>query len=704
MTSAIALLALSSAAVSQNLAQYRLDREGAIRASTVRTFTLALGTPVEKHRWVSLAGVKASGEQFQVWLLSAGYPPPTLPAARSATARYLVREGTARPREYRHQVTKEAVLPAMGGWEHLMPRPSAGTSGEFPERVRYLGQGYVREKLETVSPVQPPPDPVIVELRPDLLIGPASNRRQKDETRRYDQSDYEYVRLTLADYREMAAAGITCVAVDQEQARWAEDLGLYYWGAIPLPFPELLYRSQYLGPALYLDEPAVGTRDHVLRPRLEKDPAFRKTITPQVAFEEFAKYFDHARLEGAPRAMMRGLAARADVDLGDLNFPQQNLYSWETMVSTAAYQLSRGWQAPDAMVFEPPGRLGTRRTVPEMNMTYGTQLPAGDSRSLIDIVIGFLRGATRMTEKSWGISIYGAVDRADTFGWLTRAYDLGATRFFFWDNYQLACVPYGEYLVMARHLTAHARSRPPRDLERLRRAGEVAILLPPGYDLGHVHMGKGNLWGIGELNLERQNRHGVTYRAVMSNFFAEIERCLRLGIAFDLLWDLPDAAPKGYRELVRIREDGKVEVRTGDAQMVLDRARTPERAPGPPPGLDVTLLSDRNTEGVQVTARARVVETSAPVYYTLGADASGTYHNAMVAWELYGPGEEDYRFLAPEGLKPLVRGNEVEIRFRLDRPGAYRLRAATVDWVGRSTVVWKRLTVATSADGRLALR
>ena len=25
-----------------------------------------------------------------------------------------------------------------------------------------------------------------------------------------------------------------------------------------LPYPELLYRSQYLGPSLYLDEPAVG--------------------------------------------------------------------------------------------------------------------------------------------------------------------------------------------------------------------------------------------------------------------------------------------------------------------------------------------------------------------------------------------------------------------------------------------------------------
>ena len=51
-------------------------------------------------------------------------------------------------------------------------------------------------------------------------------------------------------------------------------------------------------------------------------------------------------------------------------------------------------------------------------------------------------------------------------------------------------------------------------------------------------MGRGNLWGLGELNLERRNREGVKYRTVMHNFFTEIERAIRLGIAFDLLWDL----------------------------------------------------------------------------------------------------------------------------------------------------------------------
>ena len=62
------------------------------------------------------------------------------------------------------------------------------------------------------------------------------------------------------------------------------------------------------------------------------------------------------------------------------------------------------------------------------------------------------------------------------------------------------------------------------------------------------------------------------------------------------------------------------------------------------------------------------------------------YHNAKVAWELYGPGEEDYLFLRPDNLKPRVReiagADEIEATVRLRRPGSYRLRAATVDTAG----------------------
>jgi len=696
------------------MAFYRLKYAVVVPSSMVRTFTLALGE-VEKsvtgdHQWVCLSATKANSEQFQIFLLSAGYPPLTLKAARSTTQRYLFQEGSAPAREYCHALTGEAVLPAIGGWEYLMPRPAHDASADdpFPAEVRYLGQTYARESLSQNAPVVPAVNARVIPLRPDVLIGQEGNSRQKDETRRYDNSDYEYMKLTRDDYRQMARAGINCVQVNAEQAPWAEELGLFYWGGgAVLKYPESLYRSQYLGPRLFLDEPAVGTRDYVLRPRLLKDEAFRQSITPQAAFEAFRGHYADA-LKGAPFELMRELAARPDVDIphagesvGDMHFPQENLFSWETMVATAAYELSQDPQVPEAFVFEPPGRVGTRRTLPELNMTYGVQMRPDAPLALTSIIYGFLRGAARLTHKTWGVSIYGQVQQEDSPWWLTHAYDLGATRFFFWDNGALAAVPFGEVLALARHLRTYANMHPRGDLSKLTQSAEVAILLPPGYNLGHVYMGRGPLWGIHELNLERTNQQGVKYRTVMSNFFVEIERCIKLGVGFDLLWDLPGLKLQGYRETVRIREDGKVQVDAEGESTVLAGPRVPPRAPGVPPALKVTLSATPVAGGLEISALAHVVEKSAPVYYTYGAARDGIVYNNRVAWELYGPAAQDHQFLAPENPVPQASpdgsGWDVRVSFKLSQPGHYRLRAATVDTVGRSSVVWRLLVV--SKDG-----
>jgi len=669
------------------VATYRHESGGEIPGSVVRTLRLALGP---------------NGESFSVWILTEGYPPASVTAARETTARYILQEGNTQALEFRHQFSGEAVLPSLGAWSHLFPRAADSVSSKsvFAEKTHYLGNVYLLERLDDSRNVPGPTNIRILKLLPDVLIGVPHNTRQKDETRRYDDSDYELIRLTKDDYDEMIEAGMNCLRVDNEQAGWVGRRDVFYWGigAEQVNYPECLYRSNYLGPILFLDEPAVCTRDHVIRPRLRKDPEFRKTITPQTVLEEFRKYFHEAKYEGNPTSLLRGLAARPDVDIGDMRFLQQNLYTWETMVSSALHQLGEGKsRPPSSMVFEPPGRVGTLRTLPEMNMAYNCQIPVDNPKNLIGIIYGFLRGAARLTDKGWGTSIYGQVDRADSFWFLTHAYDLGARQFFFWDTHRLACVPYSECLALARNLRAHAEAHPYRNLQRLKQAAEVAILLPPGYNLGHVYLGKGNLWGLGELNLERVNREGVKYRTVMGNFFTEIERCIRMGIAYDLLWDIEGHRLTGYRQVVRVREDGKVEVIVDGKNTLHNGPRTPGRPKGDPPRLAIELTTEANKTPLLVNARAFLSEGSSPVYYTLGANPRGIYRNVMVLWELYGPGEEDYRFLLSENREPRILDEgartKVEMRFTIRQPGRYRLRAATVDMAGRTTVVWKSITV-----------
>ena len=687
-------------------ANYILDSAQAPRESTVQRLVVSFG-PVETRaarlfQWLELDATKADGKRFRVWLLANAYPQGSPTLAATNLARYLLQEGDAQPKEFVHRVTGTPVLPSSGAWEFLWPRPEAGEfrDGVAAPRVVWLGHAYTLESSDRSGLTAVPPEPHRMELLPEVLVGVPSNTRTRDDRRRYDGSDYELVRLTRDDYTQMIRAGMNCLRVDAEQAGWLADEPVFVWGlgGKDAPFPEGLFRSTWLGPALFLDEPAVHTRDSIARPRLTKEPAFRKSITPQIMLREFTNLFHETIAQGAPWSLIKGFRSRSDVDLGTLNFPQRNLYSWETMIASAAWQLTAEPNGgPGAIVFEPPGRVGARRTLPEMNMAYGCQIPADNPTYLADLIFGFLRGAARAADKDWGVSIYGGVDQADAPLLLTHAYDLGAKYFFFWDNYQQACVPFGECLALARHLQAHTTSRPNRDDQRLKRTAEVAILLPPGYDLGHVHMGRGNLWGLGELNLERTNRHGITYRTVMGNFFTEIERCLRLGVAFDLLWDLDGLKLGDYREVVRVREDGRVEVIADERRSEHSGPRIPTRPAGAAPGLTVEL-SDGGERGPRtITARARVMEQAAHVYYTTGTDGHGVYHNARVLWELYGPNAEDYRVLLPIGANPRTtfdgQSAVVEREFRVEQPGRYRLRVATADLAGRSTVVWEEIIV-----------
>ncbi|MCL4694703.1 MAG: hypothetical protein KJ060_19600 [Candidatus Hydrogenedentes bacterium] len=689
-------------------ATYALEQSDSAKPANVIELTMNLG-PVDKWndavgQWLHLNAVTANGSQFRLWLLSQGWPSSDLKSAQASALRYVLQSGEDRPVEYRHRLTTRALLPTNGAWPYLLPRPFSSSDtlkpdDLFPPSIEYLGHQYVRRSRALGEPVAPPAEMRLVTLRPDVLTGLPHNTRQADETRRFDDSEYEYIPLTPDDYAAMIDAGLNCFNAPPDNLEWPKEAGVFYWGVggKDIVFPDDLYNPLYIGPALFLNEPAVVTRDHVLRPRLAEDPLFRKSISPAVALDAFKTHYAEVIETGTPTELIRGLAAREDVDLGSMSFDQTNVYSWETMISSAAHQLLFHPDTPDAIVFEPPGHVGTRRLLPDMNMNYGCQIPVTGSDHFIDIIIGFLRGAARASDKEWGISIYGSVERGESPAFLTRAYDLGATRFFYWDNARLACVPFSEVLALTRVLREHAKQYPNRDLERLRNAADVVILLPPGYNLGHVYMGKGILWGITELNLERRNSEGHTYRTIMGNAFTEIERCLRLGIAFDLLWDLPAISTDGYREIVRVREDGKVEIIDGTSRSVLDGPRMPERPEGASPQLALALSTANGKAPFSITATAQVREGSAPVYYSREPDAKGVHHNQVVAWELYGPEEEDYTCRVPAIVPGTVtedpdRNYEVNAEIRIDAPGTYRLRAATTDLAGRSAVVWNDIT------------
>lgn len=674
--------------------------------SVVQKFELTVGA-VEKinkiaYQWLQLSAEKVNNQTLSVWILTSEYPSGLVKTAQKNITRYIFSSSDYTPTEFVNQTDGGVVLPNTGAWKHLFPRTEKGTEPikSLEENVKFLGLEYKLNSHEQADISSYPNETHVVSLTPDLLIGVPHNAKVKDETRRYDESDYEYVPLTKENYLEMIENGMNVFNVNAEQVEWIKTKNVYYWGigGSDVSYPECLYTSNYIGPAIFFDEPMVHVRDYVLKPKFKEDPSLRKTITPQLYFEEFKHEYHEAKYERSPIRLLKDLSKREDVSIGDMDFLQQNIYTWETMPSSAIYQLTEGDKStPYAMVFEPPGRLGARRVLPELNMSFDCQIPADDPKNLIGIIKSFLRGAARASNKEWGISIYGQVMRSEAFWYMTHAYDQGATLFFYWDSYQLAAVPYSEYLALSKNLREHSKNFPNRNLEKLKHAAEVAILLPPGYNLGHVKMGIGNFGGMPELNMERINSKGVKYRDVMNNFYIEIERCIRLGVEYDSYWNLQDLELNDYREIVVIREDGNVEVIKNGMTKILDSARKPKRPDGVSPQLSVEIKSS-NEKGVSIiSARADVTEGSSPIYYTQGAGKDGIYKNTYVLWELYGPEEEDYTDFWKDRWDVLVSESDnsanVEIKFNIDRPGNYRLKVSTSDLAGRSKVIWKEINI-----------
>ena len=674
--------------------------------SVVQKFDLTVGAIEEineiPYQWLKVTAEKVNKQTFSVWILASKYPSEIIKTAQKNIRRYIHSTSNSIPIEFVNQTTGDAVLPNTGVWKHLLPRLKNGSNpiNIFGQQVMYLGHEYnLMDNVHSKVPLTPKLTEVI-SLTPDLLIGVPHNSKVKNETRRYDESDYEYVELTKANYFEMIENGMNVFNVNAEQVKWIEKENIYYWGigGEDVSYPECFYTSNYIGPAIFFDEPMVHTRDQVLKPKFKEDPSLRKKITPKIYFEEFKKEFHEAKYERSPILLLKGLNERKDVDIGDMDFLQQNIYTWETMPSSALYQLSEGDKStPYAMVFEPPGRLGSMRVLPELNMSFDCQIPADDPKNLIGIIKGFLRGAARVTDKKWGISIYGQVIHSEAYWYMTHAYDQGASLFFYWDSYQLAAVPYSEYLALSKNLRKHSKNFPNRDLEKLKQTAEIAILIPPGYNLGHVKMGIGNIGGLPELNMERINSHGVKYRDVMSNFYIEVERCIRLGIEYDLFWNLSNIELKGYREIVEIREDGKVAVIKNGKHEILNSARIPERPDGVFPQLYVNLESSREGDNSVITARAKVIKGSSPIYYTQGAGKDGIYRNSYVLWELYGPEEEDYTdFWNDRWNVSVTESNDsatAEIEFKIEKPGNYRLKVSATDLAGRSKVDWKEINI-----------
>jgi hypothetical protein len=455
--------------------------------------------------------------------------------------------GTGECLEYRDRHTGRALAP---GWadfaRHFLPRPALGSRRQsgLPETCELLGQVLTLHHARTNAAWPVWPEPRLLALDPELLVG--TSRSVKDtEGRRLPQQperrDYHYVAFAAADYRAMIDVGVNLFPIQPDQEEWVRSEPVFYLreaaGTPPLRFPADLYRANYLGPVMFMDEPSIlmtGDTNIHRTLRYFSDAAALIEKRTRVTYESAGGY-------GA-RHLAHSLVGRG-LNLGDLDLRQDDLPSWETLYETTFYQMRGGGAG---IVHE--GRYQFEAFDAAVERFTGTRR-RHSAEELLQYHYAFLRGGTRLFHKFWGTAIYGQCDTNLAPRALTLAYDMGARYLWFWTSDHDHHVPWAEQMELVRRLRAHEKAHPRPSIRAEAAGADAVILVPDGCFLSFE-----NLWWVRVLDKEGKNEASQKYRRLMQRALAVVEDCFARRLSFDISVD-DGRVISGYGRVVRITDE-----------------------------------------------------------------------------------------------------------------------------------------------------
>lgn len=470
---------------------------------------------------------------------AASGPAVSAAAAPIAFRRYVLGiEATGERLEYRDVHTPRALLPPWRAFEDLFVPGRARGSGEedgVAQTAEYLGHVLTLQWVGRGVPWAEWDGVKALDLDPELLVGTSRNFRDA-EGRRLPQvperRNYTYVPFAREEYPVMMEAGINCYIVDDRQFEWVRGEPVFHWrrGGKNIAFPADLYRSNYLGSVMFLDEPGII---------MVGDENIHKTL----------RYFADAAavLQKRIRASYRGTGSygafnlegalvSAGVNLGDLRIEGHDYPAWETLFETAHYQLEAGLAG---IVHEGRYRLdvfdaAVARFVggPPGGAQAADAPRKHTARELLRYHFGILRGAARAFGGSWGTSIYGQCDPAIAPEAMALAYDMGARYVWFWTSDHDHHMPWPEQLRLARGLKDHAAKHPRPSIRGQLPVLDAAIVLPYGY-----FPSLEDLWWVRVLDREGKDEASRRYRRLMRGVIAEFHRAVDAGEDFDITID-----------------------------------------------------------------------------------------------------------------------------------------------------------------------
>ncbi len=477
-------------------------------------------------------------------------PEPEKPDAH----RYVFLPGEGPALEYIDTSTGKALLPGFEFFSNLLPHASPDDP-EFPFfRVgRYLGHPVLLE-CRGKGAVDRIPEWQTLKLDPHLTIGTSRNFRDPGGGRLYfpgkpdppGRPDYERVEFDRNDYDELIdRVGMNMFTVKPAQRPMVQDRPVFFVSPLEgARIPEILYRSNYRGASMFMDEPAVLIKE--LGDAESPGEAANRLVQAIRSYAPTSHRYGSGYLSAAIQ--------EAGYDLGDLRIVEE-FPVWETVTSAIWYEFKAGLR----------GYIHESRFQPEsfsrqVRECLSLDFPV-DPVKCMDFHFAWFRGASRYFGRPWGMAIYGQMDLETARMVFQRAYDQGAQYLWFWTSDHGHHVPYEEQKKHARQLRDYEAKHPRPPLGELVSKADVAVALPYGYLLDDWVFDHHCLWRNEEhLGLDKENGHGATIGDVLARGMEESLDLLENGVIFDFVYWGGGEELREYGEIRKVDEMAEVSV------------------------------------------------------------------------------------------------------------------------------------------------
>jgi len=518
--------------------------------------------------WFQLQAMAGEKQLFAVAMLVSA-PDFLYPSGLPVTVhRYILFPPDGPPIEYLDAATGQALVPKLDFFANLLPHSGAVSDPDLPffRQGTYLGQPLRRTSMGSGVKLLSTEGLRQLSLDGEILIGTSRDFRDDRSGRIHGpmttwsgvDEDYTYVELTQDDYQEMMASGFNVFRVPLDHLPWVIDEPV--WFLVRQGFDaqlDILYRSNFFGAVMYMDEPAIRSMGF--------DRMFCSFTSPTKAAAvvlELTRGRYHGDGGYGNRHLDR-LLTGAGYRFGDLEIVQPDYPVWETVPSAVWYEMEAGIS----------GWCMEARYVPEwfaglIQDELGVDFPA-DPESVIQFHNALFTGASRRFGARWGVATYGQMHPDAAALIFPRAYERGATYFWFWTSDHAHHVPFDEQLQLARELRQHIAAHPRRaSAAELTARARVAVALPYGYVFDHYQLKHyveveesfttGRMWWSTEMKTTDDNGHDATYGQVMAAAAQQAAELLRAGTLFDFVFLRNGEQAQGYDEVRRVLDTGEV--------------------------------------------------------------------------------------------------------------------------------------------------